>query len=104
MTALGLTEEKIQFEMAYRDELADWVEMESDESLKVRKYLEDLASHGAMIDYEPLKFFEYQMGILCKEEADIRAPSGSILKTKQVQDKMSLQQAKIDEERRRTST
>ena len=103
MTALGLTEEKIQFEMAYRDELADWVEMESDESLQVRKYLEELASHGAMIDYKPLKFFEYQMGILCKEEADTRALSGSILKTKQAQDKMSILQAKIDEEKRRTS-
>jgi hypothetical protein len=103
MASLNLTEEKIRFEMAYRDELADWVELESDESLPVRKYLERLASDGVGIDYEPLKKLEEQMVILRREEAVNKALSGGFLKNHQTPEKISNLQAQIDEERQRTS-
>jgi hypothetical protein len=103
MALLGLTEEKILFEMAYRNELADWVELESDESLLVREYLEELASNGDRIDYYPLEKMKDQMGVLREDESKNKALSGSFLKTKQIQDKISNLQAQIDEERRRTS-
>ncbi len=86
LKSLGLTKEDILFETALLELLADWVELESDESLISREGLRKVAIGGKLMDYSSLRklFAEYNQH--CEDEKKLLKNSFQLLSEKEKYD------------------
>jgi hypothetical protein len=68
LKSLGLTKEDILFETELRELLADWVELETDESLIAREGLRKVAIGGELMDYSRLSKLYLEYDQHCEDE------------------------------------
>lgn len=68
LKSLGLTKDDIVFETELHELLADWVELESDESLIARGGIRNVASTGELMDYSRLNILRAEYDQHCEDE------------------------------------
>lgn len=112
MDALQISEEMIFIEMAYIQQLADWVELETDETFLAHNYLRQFALKGDYVNYGTLNNLEEKMHQLRKEDSDFstgiensggKGHMRSLIERGKFFKEITELQGEIDKERRRTS-
>jgi len=86
LKSLGLTKEDILFETELRELLADWVELETDESLIAREGIRNVAIAGKLIDYSSLSKLYAEYDQHCEDQKKLLKNSFQLLSEKEKYD------------------
>ena len=86
LKSLRLTKEDIFFETELRELLADWVELETDESLIAREGLRKVAIGGELMDYSRLSKLYAEYDQHCEDEKKLLKNSFQLLSEKEKYD------------------